>query len=414
MARLEGGGTETAWFNYSLSALRDEDGSVAAILNITPETTDRVLLERRLNEEQAALAVSEERLRLAVDNADVGLWDVDVVNDRLIWPPRTKAMFGISADVEVSMEDFYNGLHPDDRAATTEAYLSAADPVLRGLYDVEYRALGKEDGIERWVAAKGRGVFDADGKCVRVADTAIDITVRKAAEVRRNALVELTQVLRDLETPADIAFAAAKVLGRALGSSRVGYAAIDHDARHCMSIGTGPLPASNRLQVSSISGTTDPSSTTSNVVSSSRLMTSCGRWDVGRRCGGARCKDILRLCGLTGQLEHAPAAIEPPVLRRQHGVAHAAAVGSAGDVDGTPDAGRRLRNGEVRRPRRQHGQCRVAQTSLEPREAARFVAGLRDELGEPRRRPRDRVALDPFAAAAPIPAMVISAGRWAP
>jgi PAS domain-containing protein len=51
MARLEGGGTETAWFNYSLSALRDEDGSVSAILNITPETTSRVLVERRLAEE---------------------------------------------------------------------------------------------------------------------------------------------------------------------------------------------------------------------------------------------------------------------------------------------------------------------------------------------------------------------------
>ena len=70
MARLEGGGFETAWFNYSLSALRDEDGSVAAVLNITPETTGRVLLERRLHEEQAALEMSEERLRLAVNNAD--------------------------------------------------------------------------------------------------------------------------------------------------------------------------------------------------------------------------------------------------------------------------------------------------------------------------------------------------------
>lgn len=67
MARLEGGGTETAWFNYSLSALRDEDGSVAAVLNITPETTTRVILERQLTDEQAALATSEERLRLAVD-----------------------------------------------------------------------------------------------------------------------------------------------------------------------------------------------------------------------------------------------------------------------------------------------------------------------------------------------------------
>lgn len=230
MARLEGGGTETAWFNYSLSALRDEDGSVAAVLNITPETTGRVLLERRLAEEQSALTMSEERLRLAVDNADVGFWDVDVINDILTWPARTKAMFGISADVPVTMGDFYNGLHPDDRETTTAAYLAAADPELRALYDVDYRTIGKEDGVERWVAAKGRGVFDASGRCVRVTGTALDITARKAAELRRNALVDLTQAIRELQEPADIAYAAAEVLGRTLGNSRVGYAAIDHDA----------------------------------------------------------------------------------------------------------------------------------------------------------------------------------------
>src|ERR1700744_1836295 len=83
MARLEGGGTETAWFNYSLSPLRDEDGSVAAVLNITPETTARVLVERRLAEEQTALARSEARARTNVERvqlalaagATIGTWD---------------------------------------------------------------------------------------------------------------------------------------------------------------------------------------------------------------------------------------------------------------------------------------------------------------------------------------------------
>jgi PAS domain S-box-containing protein len=230
MARLEGGGTETAWFNYSLSALRDEDGSVAAILNITPETTGRVVLEQRLHDEQAALAASEERLRLAAENADLGFWDVDVVNDRLIWPALTKAMFGISPDVPVTMDDFYQGLHPDDREATTTAYLAAADPAQRAVYDVEYRTIGKEDGVERWIAAKGRGVFDGAGRCLRVTGTVLEITARKAAEIRRGALADLTQAIRDLKEPADIAYAAAEVLGRTLGADRVGYSAIDHDA----------------------------------------------------------------------------------------------------------------------------------------------------------------------------------------
>ncbi|MFN4041912.1 MAG: PAS domain-containing protein [Brevundimonas sp.] len=178
---------------------------------------------------QARLRESEERLRLAVDNAEIGFWDVDMVHDRLIWPARTKAMFGISPHVEVTLQDFYDGLHPADRQATTEAFQAAADPAVRALYDVEYRTVGKEDRVERWVAAKGRGVFDADGRCLRVAGTVLDITRRKAAEGRRNAVAELAQEWKDLVAPGDIARAAASVLGRTLGVGRVGYAAVDHE-----------------------------------------------------------------------------------------------------------------------------------------------------------------------------------------
>jgi PAS domain S-box-containing protein len=144
-------------------------------------------------EVENALRESEERLRLAVDNAEIGFWDVDVVNNVLIWPPRTKAMFGISAEVSVTMQDFYNGLHPDDRTATSTAFAGAADPASRTIYDVEYRTVGKEDGVIRWVAAKGRGVFDgpgSDARCLRVIGTAIEITARKTVEERLRELNE--------------------------------------------------------------------------------------------------------------------------------------------------------------------------------------------------------------------------------
>ena len=133
-------------------------------------------LERRVAERTAELEASaarlldsEQQLRLATEAAEIGLWDVDNVTDTLFWPPRVKAMFGISPDVPVSMADFYAGLHPDDKEATAAAYTAACDPEKRALYDVEYRTIGKEDGIIRWVAAKGRGIFDANGN-VRTRD----------------------------------------------------------------------------------------------------------------------------------------------------------------------------------------------------------------------------------------------------
>ncbi|MGH6970350.1 MAG: ATP-binding protein, partial [Caulobacteraceae bacterium] len=58
------------------------------------------------------------------------------------------------------------------------------------LYDVEYRTVGKEDGVVRWVAAKGRGIFGDSGTCVRVVGVAIDITQRKADEARLRELNE--------------------------------------------------------------------------------------------------------------------------------------------------------------------------------------------------------------------------------
>jgi PAS domain S-box-containing protein len=136
-----------------------------------------------------ALSESEEQLRLATEAAEVGLWDLDVGNGTLYWPARVKAMFGISADVPISVDDYYGGLHPDDREATIAAYAAARDPMKRALYDVEYRTVGKEDGVVRWVASKGRAVFKGD-RCVRVIGAAIDITARKAAEEKLRGLNE--------------------------------------------------------------------------------------------------------------------------------------------------------------------------------------------------------------------------------
>ncbi|SIR75898.1 PAS domain-containing protein [Pseudacidovorax sp. RU35E] len=133
--------------------------------------------QRALGANIATLSLEqrEEQLRLAIEAAEVGLWDVDVPTNTLYWPARVKAMFGISSDAIATMDDFATCLHPDDVARVLRAFAEAQDPNLRTIYDVEYRTIGKEDGRERWVAAKGRGLFDENGIDVDRAFTAIDI-----------------------------------------------------------------------------------------------------------------------------------------------------------------------------------------------------------------------------------------------
>lgn len=194
-AVIEGGGT--SW--NSEYRFRRADGSFAPVLDRgtvlrggvgEPLRMIGAMLDLTVrNTAEAALAKSEERLRFATEAGDMGFWDVDLVRDELIWPARTKAMFGISPGVAVTLRDFYDGIHPDDSEATFAAFAAAADPARRALYDVEYRTVGKEDGVVRWVAAKGRGHFEGD-RCVRVVGVAIEITARKLADARLQELNE--------------------------------------------------------------------------------------------------------------------------------------------------------------------------------------------------------------------------------
>jgi PAS domain S-box-containing protein len=178
---------ETRWVEIRAQPSYDSDGTPLRMAGVSLDITER-------RKADAELAHTAERLRLAIENAEVGFWDVDPIAGTLVWPSRTKAMFGISPDAPVTMKDFYDGLHPGDRRATSDAYAAAADPLCRAVYDVEYRTIGKEDNVIRWVAAKGRGIFDEAGRCIRVAGTAMDVTARKHAEEQLRELNETLEV----------------------------------------------------------------------------------------------------------------------------------------------------------------------------------------------------------------------------
>jgi PAS domain S-box-containing protein len=163
------------WLRSRAVPILDENGEVLEWFGAATNITDRRAAEERLRD-------SEEQLRLATEASEVGLWDVEAGHGKLFWPPRVKAMFGMSPDFEVTLDDFFATLHPNDLAHVRDAYEAAADPAVRAPYDVEYRAIGKEDGVTRWIAARGRGVFDVDGRCLRMIGTALDISGRKAYE----------------------------------------------------------------------------------------------------------------------------------------------------------------------------------------------------------------------------------------
>jgi PAS domain S-box-containing protein len=209
------------WLDLRAQVVRGADGRPLRMAGTSVDITARHAAERRLE-------LSEAHLRLATEAAEIGTWDLDVHTGVLTWSDRTKAMFGFAPDAACTMDDFNAGLHKEDRDAVTAAFAAATDPARRTAYDVEYRTVGHQDGIVRWVAAKGRALF-VDGRCTRAMGTAIDITQRKSVQAAQTMLLALTERMRMATDPLAIVAEALEALGRHLGINRAGYGQVQDD-----------------------------------------------------------------------------------------------------------------------------------------------------------------------------------------
>ncbi|HEX9985786.1 MAG TPA: response regulator [Thermoanaerobaculia bacterium] len=147
--------------------------------------------------------LAAERLRLAVESADIGTWDFYPETGVLEWSRRCRELFGLTPDEPVDYEVFLERIHPEDRQMVDEAVRGATSPGGKGEYAVEYRTIWP-DGTLRWIDARGRAFFSGEPpKAVRFIGTVFDITHSKLAEqtMKREKDEFIAAVSHELRTP---------------------------------------------------------------------------------------------------------------------------------------------------------------------------------------------------------------------
>lgn len=163
------------YFEARGMAIFDSDGSVREWVGNIADVHDR-------KQAEAALRQSEDRLRMAVESARLGTWDWNLVDNELVWDVSCKAMFGLPPEADITIDTFFAALHPDDRALVEHTMQQVLEPDSGGSYNLDFRTVGIEDGIERWISAKGRAYFDQNGTPQRFIGTVLDISDIKQAE----------------------------------------------------------------------------------------------------------------------------------------------------------------------------------------------------------------------------------------
>lgn len=146
------------------------------------DVTERRTQERLAHERETKLRESQERLRLATEAADIGTFDFYPDTGALQFSDRSRELFGIPPEMDVTYDTYLQGVHPDDRHIVHETVARVREPGSSGRFDIEYRTIGIANGRERWVAERGRAVLDSTGRITRFIGTMIDITEKKNAE----------------------------------------------------------------------------------------------------------------------------------------------------------------------------------------------------------------------------------------
>ena len=156
------------------------------------------VMTRDLSDSIQRLQANEERLRIALDAAQMGTWNWTADPDTVVWSPQTYALLNVPRSREDHLlSAFLDRVHPEDQTQVLEQIRS----VVRGQtsFSIEHRL--RADGTEdvRWVRLQGR-VYREDGDPQRMSGVIADITSQKQAALELKAAKEEAEEMSRLKS----------------------------------------------------------------------------------------------------------------------------------------------------------------------------------------------------------------------
>jgi two-component system sensor kinase FixL len=142
--------------------------------------------------------VRDERFRLGIEGAGIGVWDLDLSTHRLLWSNTTRTLFGVPNDLPLTYELFLSILEPQDREHTDQAVKRSIETGCS--FDMQYH-VGSRSPVHHWVRLRGSIARDERGVPGHLSGLVIDIDdqkrVEEALRVRERHLHSILETIPD-------------------------------------------------------------------------------------------------------------------------------------------------------------------------------------------------------------------------
>src|ERR1019366_7380378 len=168
-----------------------------------------------LQASEAGLRENEERMSLAVDAANFGIWIRDLARNEIWASDKWRELFGFALSERLELDHILQRLHPDDREALQGVFAKAVAG--EGRYETEFRVMLPNGGI-RWISSHGRVEFDANGQPVRIRGASRDVTADRQAELETQLLRQQIAHVGRVSMMGQLATALAHEINQPLGA----------------------------------------------------------------------------------------------------------------------------------------------------------------------------------------------------
>jgi PAS domain S-box-containing protein len=181
------GSVETIYLNFVYEPFREGDSTISGILVVATDVTDQVIARRKIEE-------SEARTRLSTAAAHLGTYDIDLVQEKIIYSDRLKDIFELEEGKGITHHFLVERLHPEDVQIRKNAHEQALQT---GELFYEARIILPGNNV-KWIRLNGKYIFE-NNQPVSLVGTVMDISnEKKTAELLEQKIEERTKELTQL------------------------------------------------------------------------------------------------------------------------------------------------------------------------------------------------------------------------